>query len=189
MSKNLIILQHISIETPGYILDLMIKDGMKLTTIELDEGEKIPENLNEFDGMFCMGGPMDTWMEESYPWLIDEKEKIKYFVMDLKKPFLGFCLGKKKKFESNIEMVGTSLQKKIWKELLKIPYGSTKSYGEIAKKIKTSPRYVGNVCGQNKHLLIVPCHRVVKSDRSLGGFSSIGGIKLKKRLLKHEHHE
>ena len=93
MSKNIIILQHIPIETPGYILDLMIKDGMILTTIELDEGEKIPEDLNEFDGMFCMGGPMDTWMEETYPWLIDEKEKIKHFVMDLKKPFLGFCLG------------------------------------------------------------------------------------------------
>ena len=93
MSKNIIILQHIPIETPGYILDLMIKDGMELTTIELDEGEKIPEDLNEFDGMFCMGGPMDTWMEEVYPWLIDEKEKIKHFVMDLKKPFLGFCLG------------------------------------------------------------------------------------------------
>ena len=71
-------------------------------------------------------------------------------------------------------------KKKIWKELLKISYGSTKSYGEIAKKIKTSPRYVGNVCGQNKHLLIVPCHRVIRSDGSLGGFSSIGGIKLKK---------
>ena len=93
MSKNIIILQHIPIETPGYILDLMIKDGIKLTTIELDEGENIPEDLNEFDGMFCMGGPMDTWMEETYPWLIDEKEKIKHFVMDLKKPFLGFCLG------------------------------------------------------------------------------------------------
>ena len=81
------------------------------------------------------------------------------------------------------------IKKKIWRELLKIPYGSTKSYGEIANKIKTSPRYVGNVCGQNKHLLIVPCHRVVRSDGSLGGFSSIGGIKLKKRLLKLEHHE
>ena len=107
----------------------------------------------------------------------------------IKKQIIDFCLGKKKKIQANIEMVGTSLQKKIWKELLKIPYGSTKTYGEIAKKIKTSPRYVGNVCGQNKHLLIVPCHRVVRSDGSLGGFSSIGGIKLKKRLLKLEHHE
>ena len=107
----------------------------------------------------------------------------------IKKQIIDFCLGKKKKIQANIEMVGTSLQKKIWKELLKIPYGSTKTYGEIAKKIKTSPRYVGNVCGQNKHLLIVPCHRVVRSDGSLGGFSSIGGIKLKKTLLKLEHHE
>ena len=110
-------------------------------------------------------------------------------LFEIKKQIIDFCLGKKKKIEANIEMVGTSLQKKIWKELLKISYGSTKSYGEIAKKIKTSPRYVGNVCGQNKHLLIVPCHRVVRSDGSLGGFSSIGGIKLKKRLLKLEHHE
>ena len=55
---NIIILQHIKIEDPGYIKDLMIADGFNLTTIELDEGQKIPTNLNEFDGMFCMGGPM-----------------------------------------------------------------------------------------------------------------------------------
>ena len=91
--KNLIILQHIKIEDPGYIKDLMIKDGTKLTTIELDEGEKIPDELNQFDAMFCMGGPMDTWMEKDYPWLIEEKNKIKEFVVDLKKPYLGFCLG------------------------------------------------------------------------------------------------
>ena len=93
MSKNIIILQHIPIETPGYILDLMIEDKMNLTTIELDAGEKIPEDLNNFDAMFCMGGPMDTWMEDSYPWLVEEKKKIKEFVVNLKKPYLGFCLG------------------------------------------------------------------------------------------------
>ena len=81
MSKNIIILQHISIETPGYILDLMIKDRMNLTTIELDEGEKIPKSLNKFDAMFCMGGPMDTWMEEKYPWLIDEKKGLKNLLL------------------------------------------------------------------------------------------------------------
>ncbi len=90
---EVIILQHIKIEDPGYIKDLMMDDGVKLTTIELDEGEKIPNNLNKFDAMFCMGGPMDTWMEDKYPWLIDEKEKIKNFVINLKKPYLGFCLG------------------------------------------------------------------------------------------------
>tara|TARA_Y100000590_G_scaffold469223_1_gene655631 strand:+ start:2663 stop:3391 length:729 start_codon:yes stop_codon:yes gene_type:complete len=88
-----IVLQHIKVEDPGYIKDLMINDGWKLTTIELDEGEKIPNNINQFDAMLCMGGPMDTWMEKKYPWLIEEKKKIREFVIDLKKPFLGFCLG------------------------------------------------------------------------------------------------
>ena len=90
---EVIVLQHIKIEDPGYIKDLMIKDGVNLTTIELDEGEKIPSDLNRFDAMFCMGGPMDTYMEDQYPWLIDEKKKIKEFVVTLKKPYLGFCLG------------------------------------------------------------------------------------------------
>ena len=90
---EVIVLQHIKIEDPGYIKDLMIKDGVNLTTIELDEGEKIPNDLNKFDAMFCMGGPMDTYMESQYPWLIDEKKKIKEFVVTLKKPYLGFCLG------------------------------------------------------------------------------------------------
>ena len=52
---NIIVLQHINIEDPGYIKDLMIDDGVKITTIELDEGEKIPNNLSSFDAMFCMG--------------------------------------------------------------------------------------------------------------------------------------
>ena len=51
---NIIVLQHIKIEDPGYIKDLMLADGFNLTTIELDEGEKIPDDLSKFDGMFCM---------------------------------------------------------------------------------------------------------------------------------------
>ena len=90
---EIIVLQHINIEDPGYIKDLMLSDNFNLTTIELDQGEKIPQNLGKFDGMFCMGGPMDTWMEKKYPWLTEEKKKIREFVVDLKRPFLGFCLG------------------------------------------------------------------------------------------------
>ena len=90
---KILILQHIECETPGYIKDLMINDGFELTTVELDTGENIPENLKEFDGMFCMGGPMDTWMVDKYPWLLEEKSKIAEYVIDLEKPFLGFCLG------------------------------------------------------------------------------------------------
>ena len=90
---KIIVLQHIKIEDPGYIKDLMLNDNVDLKTIELDEGEIIPKDLSIYDAMFCMGGPMDTWMEKDYPWLIDEKKRIKEFVIDLKKPYLGFCLG------------------------------------------------------------------------------------------------
>ena len=90
---EIIVLQHIKVEDPGYLKDLMLADNFKLTTIELDAGEKIPNDLTKFDAMFCMGGPMDTWMEKKYPWLIDEKKRIKEFVIQMKKPFLGFCLG------------------------------------------------------------------------------------------------
>ncbi len=74
---NIIVLQHIKIEDPGFIKDLMLADNVNLTTIELDDGERIPSDLTKFDGMFCMGGPMDTYMEKEYPWLVDEKNKIK----------------------------------------------------------------------------------------------------------------
>ena len=105
----------------------------------------------------------------------------------LKKNLINYFFKKTKKINPNILLEGSKLQIKIWKELIKIPYGKTKSYGEIAKIVKTSPRYVGNVCGQNKHILIVPCHRVIRADGSLGGFSSSGGLSLKKRLINMEN--
>ena len=71
----------------------MLEDNFNLTTIELDEGDKFPKDFRNFDAMLCMGGPMDTYMEDKYPWLIEEKDRIKEFVVDLKKPYLGFCLG------------------------------------------------------------------------------------------------
>ena len=105
----------------------------------------------------------------------------------LKKNIQNYFLGQELVWKFKLGIIGSPLQKKIWKELQKIPYGKTRSYGFIAKKLKTSPRYVGNVCGQNKHLLIIPCHRVIRSDGQLGGFSGLGGIKLKKRLLDLEN--
>jgi GMP synthase-like glutamine amidotransferase len=91
--KNVLVLQHIALEDPGYIKDLMEADGWQLTHIELDEGESIPGDLSDYDAMLCMGGPMDTWMEAEYPWLIEEKKRIHEWVVEMGKPFLGFCLG------------------------------------------------------------------------------------------------
>jgi len=108
------------------------------------------------------------------------------YLIDISEQFKLFTLGKLKKFNIDYKLSGSLLQIKIWKELSRIKYGNQKSYGQIAKKFKTSPRYVGNVCGQNNLMLIIPCHRVVRSDGSLGGFSGLGGIELKKKLLKLE---
>ena len=81
------------------------------------------------------------------------------------------------------------VQIKVWNDLKKIKLGNTKSYGQIARKYKLSPRHVGKICGQNKLALLVPCHRVIRSDGTLGGFSSRGGIKLKKKLLEFEKNQ
>ena len=107
-------------------------------------------------------------------------------LIKLKKQIIEFIKGKRKKFSVKLNIEGSALQKKIWKQLSKISYGTTKTYRDIAKVLRTSPRYVGNVCGQNNHLLVIPCHRVVRSDGTLGGFSGLGGIKLKKKLLQLE---
>ena len=103
-----------------------------------------------------------------------------------KRKFLSYFQGKIKKIKIPIKTIGKPMQKKIWNELKKINKGRTKSYGEIAKKFKISPRYVGRICGQNKHILVIPCHRVIRSDGSLAGFSARGGIKLKKKLIQFE---
>ena len=99
---------------------------------------------------------------------------------------INFLNRKNNTFESDFLIKGNDIQKKVWKELTRIKLGKTKSYGEIAKKFKLSPRHVGKICGQNKIAIAIPCHRVVRSDGSMGGFSSRGGIILKKKILDFE---
>ncbi len=83
---------------------------------------------------------------------------------------------------------GTNFQKMVWKEISKIPYGETRSYKQIAINIgrPNSSRAVANACGKNPYPEIIPCHRVVRSDGLVGGYSLKGGIKQKKLLLKKE---
>ena len=105
----------------------------------------------------------------------------------LKNKINSFFNKKKKRIKSNFLIEGNSIQKKVWHELTKIKIGKTKSYGEIAKKFKLSPRHIGKICGQNKIPLAIPCHRVIRSNGTMGGFSSSGGIILKKKLLNFEN--
>ena len=83
---------------------------------------------------------------------------------------------------------GTKFQIKVWKYLVKIPKGRVKTYKQVAIGINrpNAARAVANACGKNPYSTKVPCHRVIRSDGALGGFSAPGGTKTKKKLLKKE---
>ncbi len=92
MTKRILVFQHLAIEHPGIFRDFFKEDGFEVTTVELDEGDSIPD-LDEFDALWVMGGPMDVWDEDRHPWLIEEKTAIRKAVNELKMPYVGICLG------------------------------------------------------------------------------------------------
>ena len=87
-----------------------------------------------------------------------------------------------------LNLEGTTFQKKVWQELLKIPIGETRSYKEIANAIGNpkAARAVANACGKNPYPIKIPCHRAIRSDGSIGGYSEIGGSTTKLKLLIEE---
>lgn len=97
-----------------------------------------------------------------------------------------YFAGRLFRFDLPLELRGTPFQVSVWDRLLEIPFGVTRSYGEIAELIghPNACRAVGNANGRNKLPVFVPCHRVLAAGGKLGGFT--GGIGLKQRLLAHE---
>ena len=83
---------------------------------------------------------------------------------------------------------GTAFQQKVWNEIDKIPRGEVVTYSQIAENIghPKAARAVANACGANPNPIVVPCHRVIRSDGELGGYSGPGGIKQKQKLLENE---
>ena len=84
------------------------------------------------------------------------------------------------------KQMGTKFQNRVWNYLRRTPYGRTTTYGDIARKLRTSPRAVGGALGRNNLMMTVPCHRVVGSDGKLTGFTSVGGLSTKRNLLNIE---
>mgnify|MGYP001793669103 FL=1 len=79
-------------------------------------------------------------------------------------------------FDLPLDPPGTEFQKKVWAEMLKIPAGKTKSYGEIAKILKSAAQPVGTACGANPIPIIIPCHRILAAGGKMGGYSGDGGL-------------
>ena len=107
-------------------------------------------------------------------------------LIETKKQLEQYCAGKRATFDVALDLVGTEFQLQAWRALCRIPFGKTISYGQQAKNIKNPKafRAVGSANGKNPIPIIVPCHRVVASDGSLGGYSL--GLKMKKQLLALE---
>lgn len=117
---------------------------------------------------------------------VDSVIKNPHSLRDCVKQLDEYFNKKRKVFELVFDLHGTEFQLKVWNELLKIPYGSTCSYNDIAKKIGNKPavRAVGHANGKNPISILIPCHRVIGNDGSLVGYG--GGLWRKKWLLEME---
>lgn len=90
---KLLVLQHAAVEHPGKFRTFLDEDGHDWTTVHLNQGEGLPPTIEGYDALWVLGGPMDVWQEDMYPWLKEEKAFIKEAVVERGIPFLGLCLG------------------------------------------------------------------------------------------------
>ena len=96
-----------------------------------------------------------------------------------------YFAGERTEFDLPLRVDGSPLQREVCAAMLRIPYGYTRTYGEIAKELDVPAQAVGQACGGNPIAIVIPCHRVLGAD-SLGGFSGAYGIESKVALLRHE---
>lgn len=114
---------------------------------------------------------------------VDEQNPI---LLETEKQLLEFYSGQRQNFDLPIEFKGTAFQKSVWRALLNIPYGETKTYKQVAVELgkEQAVRAVGTAIGKNPISIIAPCHRVIGTDGNLRGFA--GGLEAKAKLLEHE---
>ena len=113
-------------------------------------------------------------------------EKNEKALRGVQKQVTQYDTGKRQEFDFDLEMEGPEFHQKVWDALIGIPFGTTASYGAIARKVgaPTAARAVGMANGANPIALVVPCHRVIGSNGTLTGYG--GGLPLKRALLEHE---
>ena len=109
---HILVLQHAVVEHPGIFRYFLARDGHSYDAVELDQGEALPD-LDGYDALWVMGGPMDVWQEAAHPWLKLEKALIKDAVQRRKMPFLGLCLGHQLLAEALGGAVGKSAQPEV----------------------------------------------------------------------------
>lgn len=144
-------------------------------TVDTDTG---PVTLSEDDGAIVA----ITWRrgarqqgDEPTPLLQDAAQQLR-----------DYFAGRRRTFDLPLLPHGSEFQRAVWREMLAIPYGETRSYGDLAKSTGGIARAVGTACGANPIPIFIPCHRVLAADRQLGGFSGGKGPQTKAFLLTLE---
>ena len=97
-----------------------------------------------------------------------------------------YFAGKRHHFDVPVAPAGTAFQCRVWGEMAKIPWGETRTYGDLARTLDVAPQMIGQACGDNLIPIVIPCHRVVAADGKTGGFSGGRGVETKLALLRHE---
>jgi methylated-DNA-[protein]-cysteine S-methyltransferase len=148
---------------------MLTSDGTALTGLYMNLYRNKPTKLPELNGDWVQNATID-------PLPAAARQLKEYFA------------GKRREFELPLRMDGTQFQERVWRELTQIPFGETRSYGQLAKRLNNpnGSRAVGLANGRNPIAIIIPCHRVIGADGSLTGFG--GGIERKEWLLTHEGH-
>ena len=116
----------------------------------------------------------------------DKSEKItnNHLHINFLKTLNNYFLKESFSFRYQLKPIGTEFEKKVWHEISKIKYGQTITYNDIAKKLSSSPRAIGNACSKNKCLFLIPCHRIICANGSTGGY--VLGENIKEYLIKLE---
>jgi methylated-DNA-[protein]-cysteine S-methyltransferase len=123
------------------------------------------------------------WIKDNFApdGIVDDRKKNSNAIRQLNEYFIG----KRTKFDLDIDLIGTNFQQRVWTDLTRIPYGTVVTYKQIARHLHTKGfRTVGTTIGKNPVPIVLPCHRVVGSDSRLVGYA--GGIRLKEYLLRLE---
>ncbi len=124
-----------------------------------------------------------SWIKENFPpeGIVDDRKKNSVVIRQLNEYFIG----KRTKFDLDIDLIGTNFQQRLWTELTKTGYGTVITYKQLGKRLHTKGyRAIGATVSKNPVPIVIPCHRVVGSDSKLVGYS--GGIRLKEYLLRLE---
>jgi AraC family transcriptional regulator of adaptative response/methylated-DNA-[protein]-cysteine methyltransferase len=152
----------------GTIIAGTVDEGLCL--LEFNEPKRLIKEVEELKNYF------KTYIEEGESPLLEK----------IKSELLEYFKGTRREFTLPLVTFGTDFRKSVWQELLRIPYGTTRSYHEqsVALGSPQSIRAVANANGMNRISIIIPCHRVIGSDGSLTGYG--GGIERKRWLLEHE---